>query len=78
MNDEKEKSSFEKIMEQMNPDQVVPYSMTGSIKLGDFIEHKLFGIGRVIDYITPDKIIADFQEGQKILVCMLKEDENIY
>ena len=50
----------------------VPYSFKTIFKTGDIIQHSVFGMGRVINTINPNKMEVYFRDGVKMLRCTLK------
>jgi len=46
-----------------------PYSVATSYKPAEFIEHPVFGIGRVLDLVGGEKMQVIFKDGRKILIC---------
>lgn len=48
---------------------VKQYSVFSFYAVSDFIEHSVFGLGKVIDITGAQKIIAIFKDGRKTLVC---------
>lgn len=54
----------------MPPDAVpTEYDMHASYSYEEYVNHPMFGLGRVIDVMGRDKIHVVFKEGRKILVC---------
>ncbi len=47
------------------------YSMTGTFEVGDFIKHKVFGGGKVVE-MKAKKMEVGFEDGPKLLVCRNK------
>jgi hypothetical protein len=45
------------------------YSMAGSFGEGDWIEHRVFGLGCVQSFTEPDRITVRFADSTKLLVC---------
>ena len=45
------------------------YTMAGSYKIDEVINHKKFGIGIVTNVIAPQKIEVLFEDGYKFMVC---------
>ena len=45
------------------------YSMTGVFEVGDIIDHKKFGLGKVVTVKPGGKIEVGFEDGGKLLVC---------
>jgi len=60
--------TFEKLAEKFKEKEPLPYSMAGSFKNDDVIDHKTFGIGIVIS-ASYDKMEVAFSGGPRILVC---------
>ena len=50
----------------------IPYSFKTIFKTGDLIQHSVFGMGRVINTINPNKMEVYFRDGVKMLRCTLK------
>jgi hypothetical protein len=46
-----------------------PYKVSESYASGDFIEHPVFGVGKVLDIVGAEKMQVVFEEGRKILLC---------
>jgi hypothetical protein len=59
---------FEKLAEKFKDKEPLPYSMSGSFKNDDVIDHKTFGLGIVIS-ASKDKMEVAFSGGPRILVC---------
>ena len=59
---------FEKLAEKFKEKEPLPYSMSGSFKNDDVIDHKTFGMGIVIS-ASKDKMEVAFSGGPRILVC---------
>ena len=60
--------TFEKLAEKFKEKEPLPYSMSGSFKNDDVIDHKTFGVGIVIS-ASKDKMEVAFSGGPRILVC---------
>jgi len=60
--------TFEKLAEKFKEKKPLPYSMSGSFKNDDVIDHKTFGMGIVIS-ASSDKMEVAFSGGPRILVC---------
>jgi hypothetical protein len=60
--------TFEKLAEKFKGKEPLPYSMSGSFKNDDVIDHKIFGMGIVIS-ASYDKMEVAFSGGPRILVC---------
>jgi flavoprotein len=52
----------------MDPVSAKPYAISGSFRVNDLIKHQKFGVGVVISVLSPQSIIALFQEGEKSLI----------
>jgi hypothetical protein len=46
-----------------------PYRIFDAYGAAEFLEHPVFGIGRVVDVLAGDKIEVAFKEGRKVLLC---------
>lgn len=46
-----------------------PYAMDAAFRNGDFVDHKVFGVGQVLQVTPPDKMEILFREGMKTLRC---------
>ncbi len=46
-----------------------PYSLEGTYKVDDIIQHHVFGLGLAKELIPPDKIQIFFDDGTKLLKC---------
>jgi hypothetical protein len=64
------KGEWSTFMSQM-PEDLVPrsYRITDAYAATDYIEHPVFGTGRVLSVPGTQKIEVIFKEGRKILVC---------
>jgi len=60
--------TFEKLAEKFKEKKPLPYSMSGSFKNDDVIDHKTFGIGIVIS-ASYDKMEVAFSDRPRILAC---------
>jgi len=60
--------AFEDLAEKFKEKKPVPYSMSGSFKNDDVIDHKTFGMGIVIS-ASHDKMEVAFSDEPRILVC---------
>jgi hypothetical protein len=59
---------FEELAENFRDKQPFPYSMSGSFKKDDVIDHKTFGMG-IVTNAYPDKMEVAFSDGPRLLVC---------
>jgi hypothetical protein len=60
--------TFEKLAEKFKDKRPLPYSMSGSFKNEDVIDHKTFGMGVVIS-AAHDKMEVAFSDRPRILAC---------
>ena len=57
-------------MKEMPPDVIARlYRASDSYEPDEYIEHPVFGPGRIIDIVGLGKIQVIFKEGRKILIC---------
>jgi hypothetical protein len=64
---------WQTIMREMNPDSVPrAYRVTESYAPAEFIEHPVFGLGRVVDIVGAERMQVIFKDGRKVLVCNKK------
>jgi len=59
---------FERLSEKLRNRERVPYSMSGSFKFNDVIDHAAFGIGIVIK-LFHQRMDVLFSDGLKTLAC---------
>jgi hypothetical protein len=67
-------AEFEEMMKGTDPASAISYEMSASFLVGTLMDHKVFGLGKVIELMTPDKAVVHFREGHKILVCVIRTD----
>jgi protein-arginine kinase activator protein McsA len=60
--------TFEELAQKFKNKKPLPYSMSGSFKNDDVIDHKTFGMGIVIK-ASYDKMEVAFSDEPRILVC---------
>ena len=60
---------FDEMIKELGDAPTKSYSTDSCYTNGEFLEHKVFGVGKVIKLITPDKMAVRFKDGQKILIC---------
>jgi len=60
--------TFERLAQKFKEKKPLPYSMSGSFKNDDVIDHRTFGMGIVIS-ASHDKMEVAFSDGPRILVC---------
>jgi hypothetical protein len=63
---------FEKLAEKFKDKNPVPYSMSGSFKEDDVIDHTTFGIG-FVESVSYQKMEVAFSGGPRVLVCNRQE-----
>ena len=68
-------NTFEKLAEKFKDKKPLSYSMSGSFKNDDVIDHKTFGMGIVIS-ASHDKMEVAFPDGPRILACN-RENKNL-
>lgn len=68
-NQKKNANEFDKILQELGESVPTPYTTESIFSVGEFIEHKVFGIGKVINLIAPNKLTVHFMNGPKILIC---------
>ncbi len=59
--------TFMKDYDESSP--VKPYSVFSDFSISEFVEHPVFGLGKVIDISGAQKITVAFKEGRKTLIC---------
>jgi len=62
-------TDWQDLMAMADLDGVRVYSMKMSYSRGEVIQHKVFGIGIVVQEIGGAKIQVSFQDGTRLLVC---------
>lgn len=67
----KAQRSWEELMGKIRPEDAVPYSMTTPMKNEMLILHPSFGLGQVVNCISPNKMEVRFQSGIKMLRCKI-------
>ncbi len=45
------------------------YSASEAYGAGEFIEHPLFGVGKVLDIVAAERMQVVFRDGRKVLIC---------
>jgi hypothetical protein len=60
--------AFKKLAEKFKEKKPLPYSISGSFKNHDVIDHKTFGMG-IVTGAFYDKMEVAFSDGPRILVC---------
>jgi len=62
-------SEWSTFMKELQPDSTPrPYRIADSYSQGDFIEHPVFGVGRVLDIVGAEKMEVVFRDGRKVLL----------
>ena len=63
-------SEWNTFMNEMPPDtEPRPYSIYEAFRAAEYIQHPVFGVGRVLEIVGAEKIQVIFEEGRKVLVC---------
>jgi hypothetical protein len=63
-------SEWATIMKDMPTDaNPRPYKVTEAYRPSEFIEHAVFGVGRVLEIVAAERIHVIFKDGRKILIC---------
>ena len=60
---------LEMTLESLDESQAKPYTITASFKDGDVVQHKKFGLGKVLELVPPNKVKILFEEGAKLMIC---------
>jgi hypothetical protein len=60
--------TYEELAEKFKDKKPLPYSMSGSFKNDDVIDHKTFGMG-IVTNASHDKMEVAFSDGPRLLVC---------
>ena len=67
-------SEWSTFMAEMASDAVpLSYATSAAYSKGEYIDHPVFGIGRVLNIVGVEKIEVIFKEGRKILICNRKK-----
>ena len=62
------------LMKEMPPDSKPrPYNISEMYDTAEFLEHPVFGTGRVLGVVGREKIEVAFQDGRKVLLCNRKK-----
>jgi len=70
-------AKFDEMMAEVNVDEAIPYVMTNSFNIGDIIMHPKFGVGKVLSFISPNKMQVVFRECERIMICVLKNEYDV-
>jgi hypothetical protein len=63
-------SEWNTVMKEMPPEvSPRPYRISDSYGDAEFIEHPVFGTGRVLQVLGSQRIQVIFRDGRKVLVC---------
>jgi hypothetical protein len=63
-------SEWNVFMAEKAPEQQArPYMVTESFAITEFVEHPIFGVGRVLEITGAEKMVVIFKEGRKTLLC---------
>jgi hypothetical protein len=63
-------SEWATMMKDM-PADAIPraYKVSDSYSPSEYIEHAVFGVGRVLEVVGAERIQVIFKDGRKILIC---------
>jgi len=64
-------AEFDEMMSGTSEEAAIPYAVDASFAPDDIVSHKTFGLGKVLEMITPNKMVVQFRDGQRILVCVI-------
>lgn len=67
-------AEFDELLSDVLPEEIITYDPTAIFKLDDVMNHPVFGLGKVMELITPDKAVIHFKEGPKVLICTIKDE----
>lgn len=65
----KAEAYYEKLIANRKTTRSKPYSMTGIFKIGDLLNHPIFGLGVIVERELPNKIEVMFRQESKLLIC---------
>ena len=65
---------FEEMMEGVDQESAINYNIDASFEIDNIVNHSTFGLGKVLELITPDKMTVRFREGEKVLLCVISTD----
>lgn len=69
-NSARAESEWNTFMKDVSPDVFArPYRVTESYRSGEFLEHPVFGTGKVVDVLGAERIEVIFREGRKVMIC---------
>ncbi len=71
---QKHADKFDDLIAGMDTSIAVPYTMTTCFKVNDLLNHPVFGLGKVIKCLSPNKIHVMFREEKKFLIGVLPQD----
>jgi hypothetical protein len=65
----KAESEWSTFMTEMAPDSTpLSYATSATYSKGEYIDHPVFGVGRVLNIVGVEKVEVIFKEGRKILI----------
>jgi hypothetical protein len=64
-----ERAEWQNLAPTLDPSRAIPYGMNQSYRVGNIMEHPLFGLGVVTAATGPNKVEVLFREGKKLLRC---------
>ncbi|MFW5965912.1 MAG: hypothetical protein ACOCV2_00270 [Persicimonas sp.] len=74
---ESAQKTYEKLKEETDLDAAKSYSIDVELSENDTVDHPEFGIGFVLELISPTKVEVLFEDGEHIkLVCNQKSKED--
>ncbi len=72
---QKIEAKFDEMMEELNTSSAIQYAMTTCFKVDDIVDHPKFGLGKVLSLISPNKMQVLFRESEKIMVCVINDED---
>ena len=70
----KAEEEYKTVIEGMDMDKAITYDTRASFQPDDLVDHPKFGVGKVTEMITPNKMVVMFKEGFRTLVCVIRND----
>jgi hypothetical protein len=50
-------------------DRIIPYTISGSFAKDDFLQHKKYGLGVVLELLDSSKMVVAFEDKKRVMVC---------
>ena len=69
--------TWDKLIHLSSSKRKIPYTLSGSFKQNDLIDHNRFGLGVVVQLLLGDKIQVAFKEGEKTLISRMTSPAQI-